>query len=89
VILVGFVDAVHKKGSEQSRIRTTFANTPDAPVTKFQLSLFGGPKRGLLVNSKPLCKTSRLAKVTYNAQNGIVLSGDLKIATGCGGGEKK
>jgi hypothetical protein len=91
VILVGFVDAVHKKGSEQSRIRTTFANTPDAPVTKFQLQLFGGPKRGLLVNSKPLCKTSRLAKVTYNAQNGIVLSGDLKIATGCGkgGGKKK
>jgi hypothetical protein len=91
VILVGFVDAVHKKGSEQSRIRTTFANVPDAPVTKFTMSLFGGPKRGLLVNSKPLCKTNRLAKVTYNAQNGIVLSGNLKIATGCGkgGGKKK
>jgi hypothetical protein len=90
VILVGFVDAVHKKGSEQSRIRTTFADVPDAPVTKFQLSLFGGPKRGLLVNSKPLCKTSRLAKVSYDAQNGIVLSGNLKIATGCGkGGGKK
>jgi hypothetical protein len=90
VILVGFVDAVHKKGSEQSRIRTTFANAPDAPVTKFQLSLFGGPKRGLLVNSKPLCRTSRLAKVSFTGQNGAVQSGEQKIATGCGkGGGKK
>ena len=88
VILVGFVDAVHKKGSEQSRIRTTFANVPDAPVTKFTMSLFGGKKRGLLVNSKPLCKTARLAKVSYNAQNGIVLKGDLKIAAKCGGKRK-
>ncbi len=90
VILVGFVDAVHKKGSEQSRIRTTFANVPDAPVSRFELKLFGGSRRGLLVNSKPLCKTNRLAKVSYNAQNGIVLKSDLKIATGCdkGGGKK-
>ena len=63
--------------------------TPDAPVSKFTMNLFGGAKRGLLVNSKPLCKTSRLAKVTYNAQNGIVLSGDLKIATSCGGKKTK
>ncbi len=89
VILVGFVDAVHKKGSEESRIRTTFANVPDAPVSKFTMNLFGGKKRGLLVNSKPLCKTSRLAKVSYNAQNGIVLSGNLKIVAKCGKGGGK
>ena len=85
VILVGFVDAVHKKGSEQSRIRTTFANVPDAPVTKFQMSLFGGKKRGLLVNSKPLCKTSRRYKLSFTGQNGIVKRSEPKLGAKCGG----
>jgi hypothetical protein len=90
VILVGFVDAVHKKGSEQSRIRTTFANVPDAPVTKFTMSLFGGKKRGLLVNSKPLCKTNRRIKLSFIGQNGIVQSSEPKLVAKCGkGGRKK
>lgn len=83
VTLVGFVDAVHKKGSEVSRIRTRFANVPDAPVTSFQMNLFGGPKRGLLVNSRNLCKTSRRVKVTLVAQNGRSRSADQRFATSC------
>jgi hypothetical protein len=43
--LVGFVDAVHKKGSEQSRIRTTFATVPDAPASKAVISLNVGKKK--------------------------------------------
>jgi hypothetical protein len=89
VILVGFVDAVHKKGSEQSSIRTTFADTPDAPVSKFQLSLFGGPKRGLLVNSKPLCKTSRRIKLSFTGQNGIVNRSEPQLGAKCGGKARK
>ena len=34
VTLVGFVDAVPVKGTEQARIRTRFQNVPDAPVTQ-------------------------------------------------------
>src|SRR6185312_7323457 len=48
VVLVGKVDSKH------ARIRTTFDQVPDAPVSKFTLDLYGG-KRGLLVNSRNLC----------------------------------
>lgn len=86
ITLVGFVDAVHEKGSEVSRIRTRFASVPDAPVTKFTMSLFGGKKRGLLVNSRDLCKTRRRAMVELVAQNGISRSGNARIATRCRNG---
>lgn len=85
VILVGFVDAVHKKGSETSRIRTRFATVPDAPVTKFTMNLFGGRKKGLLVNSRNLCKTKRRAKISFEAQNGRTRALNAKIATNCDG----
>jgi hypothetical protein len=84
-ILVGFVDAVHKKGSEQSRIRTTFATVPDAPVSKAVISLNAGKKKGLLVNSANICKTPNKAIVKMKAQNGKVLNTKPKIATSCKG----
>ncbi len=36
VDLVGFIDAVHKKGSEESRVRTRFLSVPDAPVDQIR-----------------------------------------------------
>jgi hypothetical protein len=89
IILVGFVDAVHKKGSEVSRIRTRFMNVPDAPVTKFTVSLFGGKKRGLLENSRNLCQTNRRAKLSFTAQNGLVQNTEPRIATSCGSKKKR
>jgi hypothetical protein len=83
VILTGFVDSVGKKGSEVARIRTRFQNVPDAPVTRFELNLFGG-KRGLLVNSKNLCRTDRRVRVALTAQNGLVRKTNQRIATSCG-----
>jgi hypothetical protein len=88
VILVGFVDSVGKKGSEVARIRTRFQNVPDAPVTKFTMNLFGG-KRGLLVNSKNLCKIDRRVKVTLTAQNGRVKRTNQQVAADCGKKSKK
>lgn len=84
VTLVGFVDAVHKKGSEVSRIRTRFAEVPDAPVTRFTMNLFGGAKRGLLVNSRNLCLTNRRATISLRAQNGGARNANSRIATSCG-----
>lgn len=84
VTLVGFIDSVHKKGSEVSRLRTRFANVPDAPVSRFTMNLFGGPKRGLLVNSRNLCLTNRRAETTLSAQNGRSSASDTRIATSCG-----
>jgi hypothetical protein len=69
ITLVGFIDSVQRKGSEVSRLRTTFANIPDAPVSKFTIRLFGG-KRGLLVNSRNLCSAPRPAEIDLRAQNG-------------------
>ncbi len=69
LVLVGHVDSVVKKGSEISRLRTTFDVVPDAPVSKVTLRLFGG-KRGLLVNSQNLCAAPRRAKVVMDGKNG-------------------
>ncbi|HET6578228.1 MAG TPA: hypothetical protein VFG66_07895 [Gemmatimonadales bacterium] len=82
VILVGFVD------SKNARIRTTFANPPDAPVTKFQLNLFGG-KRGLLVNSRDLCKAKLRARLALSGQNGRRSNSNPVVKTSCKKGKGK
>jgi hypothetical protein len=51
------------------RIRTTFEEVPDAPVTKFVLTMQGG-KKGLLINSTNICKGKRRAIVGFQGQNG-------------------
>ena len=88
VTVVGFVDSVQKKGSEKSRLRTTFATIPDAPVSKFELSLFGG-KRGLLVNSENLCAKPRMATVKMGGQNGKANQAQVEIETSCKGKKGK
>jgi NHL repeat len=86
VTIVGFVDSVPVKGTELSRLRTRFATVPDAPVTRFAMNLLGGRKRGLLENSRDLCRTSRRAKVALLAQNGRQSNRNLLIETSCGRG---
>jgi len=69
--IVGFIDSVHRKGSQGSGIRTTFATVPDAPVSKFVLRM-GGGKKSLLQNSEDLCKSTaakRRATVRIIGQN--------------------
>jgi hypothetical protein len=83
LVLVGAVDALHKKGSEASRVRTTFATVPDAPVSKFILELKGGKKHGLLVNSANICKTPNRAIVKMAGQNGKTNDSNPEIATSC------
>ena len=86
LVSVGFVDAVHKKGSEQSRIRTTIATVPDAPLTKVVIELNSGKKKGLLVNSQNLCttKVSQRAIVKLAGQNGKTHDSNPLIANNCG-----
>jgi len=83
VVLVGFVDSLRKKGSEVSRLRTTFAQVPDAPVSRFVLELKGG-KEGLLVNSGNLCKVPNGAIVKLTGQNGKTYNTEPAVANGCG-----
>jgi hypothetical protein len=64
VILHGKIDTTKAKG-----IRNTFEVVPDAPVSKFELTLKGG-KRGLLVNSENICRKKQRANALFVAQNG-------------------
>ena len=87
ITLVGFIDSV-KTGPETSRVRTRFLSVPDAPVSKFQISFFGG-KKGLIENSVDLCRVRNRAKIEFRAQNGRKQVTKPLLQTGCGGGGKK
>jgi uncharacterized repeat protein (TIGR01451 family) len=92
VQLVGFIDSVGKKGSETSRVRTTFASVPDAPVSRFVLELKGG-KKGLLENAprgnaNTICATENVAQVKATGQNGKTYDTTPTVATSCGKAKK-
>jgi hypothetical protein len=81
--LVGFIDSVGRKGAEVRRVRTRFQSVPDAPVSRFELKLYGG-KRGLLESSQNLCKGSPPATVQLTAQNGKTYDTEPTVSTACG-----
>jgi hypothetical protein len=56
--------------SKNAGMKTVFAATPDAPVSRFTLTMDGG-KKGLLINSKDFCKVKKPGSVlNIKAQNG-------------------
>jgi hypothetical protein len=63
IVVAGRVDS-HKGG-----IRNTIEAAPDAPVTRFTLSMQGG-KKGLLINSRDICASKARASVQMVGQNG-------------------
>lgn len=79
VDLVGFID-VDKR---TEGLRTTFANVPDAPVSKFVLKMPGG-KKSLLENSTNICRGKHRAVVKFNAQNGRVREFRPLLKAKCG-----
>lgn len=56
--------------SKNGGIKTVFNNTPDVPVSKFILRMEGGAKKGLLVNSRNLCKGPLSSVMGLKGQNG-------------------
>jgi hypothetical protein len=78
VELAGRIDSV-KVG-----IRNSFEAVPDAPVTKFTLSMQGG-RKGLIVNSRNLCSKPSFASARYLGQNGRRYGYRPQVvAQGCG-----
>ena len=63
------VDLSGRIDSVNGGIRSTFDLVPDAPVSKFVLTMKGGEK-GLLVNSRHLCAGVNRATVKMEGQNG-------------------
>lgn len=55
--------------SSKRRMKTVFSSVPDVPVSKFVLKMKGGGK-GLLVNSRDLCKGRNVSYLSFKAQNG-------------------
>jgi hypothetical protein len=83
------VDLDGRISSYRSRIRNTFEAVPDAPVSKFVLTMQGGGK-GLLVNNTNICKASPKATAVFDGQNGkTVETNPLVSVAGCGKGGKK
>jgi hypothetical protein len=79
VLLVGKVDSGRNHG-----IRSTFEAVPDAPVEKFELTLKGGPKYSLLVNSEDLCTKPHKAIARFTGQDGTVEHSKPTVAVKCG-----
>ena len=77
------VDLAGRIDSVGERIRNTFWAVPDAPVSKFVLTMKGGAK-GLLVNNTELCDARPRAKPEFAAQNGKVLNANPAVKTDCG-----
>jgi hypothetical protein len=82
VALVGRIDS-HKGG-----IRTTFDSVPDAPVSKFVLRMQGG-RKGLLVNSRDICKSVNRATVQLDGHNGKTHDTKPVVRNNCKKAEKK
>ncbi|HEV7483843.1 MAG TPA: hypothetical protein VGO13_12175 [Solirubrobacterales bacterium] len=76
------VDLVGRIDSKNGGIRTTFDAVPDAPVSKFTLTMQGG-KKGLLENSRNLCATTNKADVKFTAQNGKTANSTPGLTNSC------
>jgi hypothetical protein len=76
------IDLVGRIDSVDGGIRTTFEAVPDAPVSKFVLAMQGGDK-GLLVNSRNLCKSTSRAKILVDGQNGKTANQNPVVTNGC------
>jgi hypothetical protein len=81
--LAGRIDSIGN-----GRIRNTFEAVPDAPVTKFTLTMRGG-KKGLLVNSADLCKRRHRAIVAFTGHNGKVSKSNPELKPRCGKKSKR
>lgn len=68
--------------SIKGRIRSTFEGLPDAPVSKFVLTMKGGQK-GLIVNSRNLCTGISRADIRLTGQNGKSFNTKPKVSPGC------
>ena len=75
--LAGRIDSVGGGG-----IRTSFELVPDAPVSKFVLTMKGGGK-GLLVNSRSLCRRTYRATANFDAHSGKIHDLRPRLRTAC------
>jgi hypothetical protein len=76
VVLRGRIDSIH------GGIRTSFEAVPDQPVSSFVLKMQGG-RKGLLVNSRDICKSTSRATAIFTAQNGRTVTLRPRLQNSC------
>jgi uncharacterized repeat protein (TIGR01451 family) len=77
------VDIVGRIDSFKGGIRSSFETVPDAPVTKFVLTMQGG-KKGLVVNSRNLCAETNRGIANFVGQNGVPHNFKPVVKPSCG-----
>jgi hypothetical protein len=82
------VEASAKVDSVKGRMRISFTQLPDVPVSSFVLDMQGGEK-GLLESSENLCKTAKRVTVRMEGQNGARLTKRPKLITKCNATPRK
>ena len=71
-------------GAEQ--LVTTFSTIPDAPVSKFTLTITGG-RKGLFVitgRGRSICGKKQVTTASFGAQSGKSTSSAISMSTPCG-----
>ncbi len=81
------VDIVGRIDSFKGGIRSSFETVPDAPVSRFILSMQGG-KKGLVVNSRNLCSSTSRAIADFTGQNGVPDEFNPVVKPSCGKAKK-
>jgi hypothetical protein len=81
------IESVGRIDSTKGRIRSTFENVPDAPLSKVILEMQGG-RKGLLVNSTNICRGLHRATARFIGQNGKVHKTTPKVSANCKGSHR-
>jgi hypothetical protein len=82
IVFAGRIDS-HRGG-----IRVRFEGLPDAAVSEFQMTLFGGLKRGLLVNAEDLCRRPQTVIARFVGQSNLDRETKSSLGMRCGKGRK-
>jgi hypothetical protein len=77
IVLEGRIDS-HKSG-----IRASFEGLPDAPVSKFTMTIAGGPKKGVLQAAANLCAERQPATARLIGHAGLGLAAGPELAARC------
>lgn len=81
------IDLVGKIDSFKGGLRGTFNVIPDAPVSKFVMTLRGN-KHGPIQNAENVCTATGKATLRFSAHNNQGVKGHLGLAVPCGAGHK-
>jgi hypothetical protein len=77
------VEVATRIDSVNGGIRARIESAPDAPLTKVLLHMQGA-KKGLIVNSRDICRGSNKADVELDAQNGKFFDSRPQLKAKCG-----